>query len=365
MKLIPKEYLTFDDVLLIPQYCTIRSRQDVDTETRLTKNTKIGIPIITANMDTVTESDMMFAMHSLGGLGILHRFLTLENIDHEIRDFLISFSVDGPIPLMAASIGVNNNDELLQLYRDFGIKIICIDIAHGHCDRMISTIKKIKDFYPEADIIAGNVATRQGTRDLIEAGADAIKVGIGPGSRCSTRLVTGCGIPQLSAIIDCVDVANEYNIPIIADGGITKSGDIVKALAAGASSVMIGNLVAGTDETPGEILTINENGSILCGGKKNTYNPPGSKLVKQYRGMASRDAMNGWKGEKYHAAPEGESRMVKCKGSVIPIVQELVAGLRSGMTYCNAKNIEELQKNAIFRRVSANTLIENKPHGLL
>ncbi|MHA2010549.1 MAG: guanosine monophosphate reductase [Candidatus Hodarchaeales archaeon] len=341
--------LTFDDVLLVPQYCDIHSREHVITKTKLTKNVHIDIPIIAANMDSITESDMMYAMHTLGGIGIMHRFMSLESLRYNILDFLHYFKEEEKVQLIAASIGFNNSfSKVLKLYQSLNVNIVCIDVAHGHCDRMIDTIKRIKDFDSKFEVIAGNVATRDATRDLCEAGADAIKVGIGPGSMCTTRLVTGIGVPQLSAIIDCSDVANQHGVPIIADGGIRNSGDIVKALAAGASSVMVGNLISGTDETPGDLI-------------EDIFN---KKYYKQYRGMASDDVMTGWKGKDYHAASEGESRLVERKGSVDVIINKLVAGLRSGMTYCNAKNIDELRKNAIFRIVSANCIIENRPHGL-
>lgn len=350
------EYFTFDDVLLQPMYTEIQSRQDVSLKTRLTKNITMDIPIISANMDTITESEMMMKMVTLGGIGILHRFMTIEKMIDNAKKF--SEWADTPF---AFSIGVGD-DAIERIYtiNSLGLSnriVVCIDIAHGHCLRVIDLIKKIKnDYFGKIDVIAGNVSTYDGVRHLCLAGADAVKVGIGPGSMCSTRLVTGCGTPQLTAIMQCSVAAKEFNIPIIADGGITKSGDIVKALAAGAESVMIGGLFAGTDETPGEV---NISGSF----QDRACTIPIRKPYKKYRGMASQDAMIGWKGEGYHATPEGESKTVECKGPVANVVNDLLGGIRSGMTYCNARDLKQLEKNAIFCKVSSNTLIENKPHG--
>lgn len=338
--------LTFDDVLLEPNYCTIHSRNDVNLKSRLTREHYIDIPIIAANMDTVTESDMMYAMYELGGIGIMHRFMSLEGLRYNICDFLHYFKEE--LPLIATSVGFNDNfSERLALYKEMHVSIICVDVAHGHCDRMLDTISQIKCFDDNFQVIAGNIATKKAAIDLCNAGADAIKVGVGPGSMCTTRIVTGVGVPQLTAIMECAKGAERYNIPIIADGGIRNSGDVIKALAAGAETVMVGNIISGTDETPGQTFP------DISSGKK----------FKMYRGMASNDAMIGWKGEEYHAAPEGESRFVEHKGSVSKIISVLVAGLRSGMTYCNACTMKELQNNAIFRRISSNCLTENKPHG--
>jgi IMP dehydrogenase/GMP reductase len=716
------EALTFDDVLLVPRYCDIESRKDVTTKTRLTKNIEIDIPIVTANMDTITEYKMAYKISHLGGAGIVHRFMSLEDM---VKCLQKLHPLDRK--KMFVSIGFNNNfEDYMKIYQEFEVGAICVDVAHGWCNRMSETIKRIKQIYPEVDVIAGNVATPTAVQDLIMAGADAVKVGIGPGcfeagtrilmsngfykniediqsgdfvinqngqpvkvnkawktgqrttcklyhskfykptgctpdhrylmsdygnisqstlsskgykksfkdtkwseikdqtnevlllpkdisfnlpesfsveikkrsggnflseesqkfetdfilennwetgyifgtflgdgsssvatykcstrgsvawtfganeeeiadtlsdcllkitgkecsvthegsmivvrfyskpladflnnfgkknnkhlpvellvsdtayiqglldglidsdghftrdgricfdntspqlielfgvcfylldgyfpnyeskgfchselvtakneafrcrslcnpearsndnwqfgkvlkrfdvksrapegyelqtvdvydievdcpthsfiadnavvhnSMCTTRLVTGCGVPQFTAIYECAEIAEEHNIPIIADGGITKSGDIVKALAAGASTVMVGSLIAGTDETPGKLIQDLVN----------------KKHFKQYRGMASDDAMTGWKGEGYHAAPEGESKLIEHKGPVEPIINNLVAGLRSGMTYCNARNIEELQEHSVFRRVSRNSLTENRPHGI-
>jgi IMP dehydrogenase len=342
--------LTFDDVLLAPQYCDIHSRQDVSLKARFVKGIDIGIPLVSSNMDTITEHLMMRTMHNLGGVGILHRFMNAKCLANELDSFNKLTKDAKPL---CASIGINGDidvQEFLNIFYDYGVNVACIDVAHGHCDRVIQQVKRIKRHF-SIKVIAGNVATPEATHDLCEAGVDAVKVGIGPGSMCTTRLVTGCGVPQLTAINDCAAIASHYNVPIIADGGIRNSGDIVKALAAGADTVMIGSLFAGTDETPGDVVDV-----FRSNGER--------KKMKPYRGMASTDSMVGWKGRGYHAAPEGESKFVECRGSVNDIVKNLLGGICSGMTYCNARSILELQEKACFVKVSPNCVIENKPHGL-
>lgn len=343
---LQKEGLTFDDVLLVPRYNEIKSRLSVDLGTKFTKNIRLRNPLVSANMDTVTGGKMMAAMQKMGCIGILHRFLTPQEALAEINKFN---NLCGFPQIICVSLGVGNVDELLEVYKGKEVDIICIDVAHGHCKAVVQMIEKVKK--QGFEVIAGNVATPEATADLCNAGADAIKVGIGPGSMCTTRLVTGNGVPQLSAIEECVIAADHYDVPVIADGGIRYSGDIVKALAVGAASVMIGSLLAGTDETPGE--------------KEQLFNQYGdhvNKFYKVYRGMASKDAMTGWKGD-YHAAPEGETSYIKCKGPVEDIVKDLLAGIRSGITYQGVKNLSDLRDVATFRRVSPNCLIENKPHG--
>ncbi len=345
MYLETKTAYTFDDVLLSPQYTTIQSRKDVDTSTQFTRHHHLSIPIVAANMDTITEYEMMAAMHRLGGVGILHRFMTLDWQYGNMRRMRDDF----PTSLICISLGVGDQDWkwLDSAYDSELVNVLCIDIAHGDCDRAIELVKDLRRMNFAEDIIAGNVATPEATRRLCEAGADAVKVGIGPGSMCTTRIITGCGVPQLTAIMECAEVAREYGIPIIADGGLRNSGDIVKALAAGANSVMCGSLLAGTLETPGEIITDFQN-----------------KKFKKYRGMASKDAMIDWKGESYsNVTAEGETMFIPLKGSVAEVINGLVGGIRSGMTYNNALTIPELQENAHFRVVSLNSKIENGAHG--
>ena len=331
--------LTFDDVLLMPKKSEVRSRRDPSLKSRLTSKVSLETPIISANMDTVTGQEMAMAMNRLGGLGILHRFCTISEQVEMLRSLKKSGAQN-----MSASIGVGDDfKERAKALIAEGANIITIDIAHGHAVSMIETMMWLKDFSPETEIIAGNLATPDAARDLIEAGASAIKVGIGPGSMCTTRVITGCGVPQLTAIALCAEVAEHYNVPVIADGGIKTSGDIVKAFAAGAETVMLGSMLSGTMETPGEIV----------GGKK------------QYRGMASKSAQVTWRGGVPEGmAPEGESTMVTVKGSVRDVILELTGGVRSGMSYLNASSVSEIRKNAFFMEMSLSGMGESRAHGL-
>jgi IMP dehydrogenase len=331
--------LTFDDVLIVPGRSDIRSRRDPQLTSKLTKKITIDTPIISANMDTVTEYDMAFAMHELGGIGILHRFITTEEQAVQARRLK-----EAGLKHVSASVGVGEEfKSRAKTLIDGGVDIITIDIAHGHSIQMMETLKWLKDNHPQIEIIAGNLATPDAARDLIEAGADAIKVGIGPGSMCTTRIITGAGVPQLTAIGLCAEVADSYGVPVIADGGIRTSGDMVKAFAAGASTVMLGSMLAGTIESPGEI----KNGK------------------KQYRGMASRAAQESWRGGVPQGmAPEGESTQVSVKGHVKDVILEVTGGIRSGMSYINATSIAEIREKALFMEMSANGISESRAHGV-
>lgn len=469
-----KEGLSFDDVLLVPKKSSVYSRKDVDVSTILTKRLKLNIPIVSSNMDTVTEAEMAIAMARLGGIGIVHRFNTIEqqvqevlkvkraesivieqpyslNSDNALRDakaFMKNYEVSGIIvvdsfgkfegiltnrdilfesddnkqireimtkkedcitgspnitieeaknilhknkieklplvdeegfirglitssdilkkekyPLAAkdskgrlvvgAAIGVKDYVERTEALLKVGCDAIVVDVAHGHSDLVINTVKTLKETFSKINIIAGNVATADGTEDLIKAGADCVKVGVGPGAVCSTRIVTGAGVPQLTAIFESAKVGKMFDIPIIADGGIKYSGDIAKALASGASTVMIGSLLAGTEESPG--ITINRNG-----GK-----------YKIYRGMASFGAALGRKErtEKeledkslLDVVPEGVESTIPYKGNVNEIVSQLVGGLKSGISYCGARSIKEMQQNAEFVKMTIAGLRESHPH---
>lgn len=335
--------LTFDDVLVYPRK-SLPSRFNINTETRITRRHKIKIPIITANMDTVTESEMMVAMYRLGGCGIIHRNCTIQ---HEVDEIRHAQKMEPGMKTIAASIGVKDYEDRAPAIINAGVNVVTIDIAHGHSDSMLRVVDYLKTNFPDVDVIAGNVATPEGTSELIRAGADAIKVGIGGGSMCTTRLVTGFGIPQLTSIVECVQVAKEANIPIISDGGIRYSGDIVKAIVAGADSVMIGNLAAATKETPGKIVAL-----------------PGGKKCKIYRGMASTAAREQMmENVPEEMAPEGVETILEYKGSIIPIINQLVGGIRSGMSYGNASSFDELRE-CNFIVVTSNVAKENRPHGL-
>lgn len=334
--------LTFDDVLLMPKHSEMSSRRAPQLDSKVTKNFTLKTPIISANMDTVTEYQMAIKMAQLGGLGILHRFMTPEE---QVRQVKLMREAIHPLGLpVAASIGVKEEGMMrAQMLVDAGVDILTIDIAHGDSVMMFETLDFVKKKFPKIDVIAGNTAMPEGVKGLIEHGADAVKVGIGPGSMCTTRIITGCGVPQLTAVAMCVLEARKHNIPVIADGGIKTSGDMVKAFAAGAQTVMLGSMLSGCLETPGEIE----------GGRK------------RYRGMASKDAQVSWRGELPQGmAAEGEARWVNCKGSVENIIHELSGGVRSGMTYLNATTIADINKNGRFMEMTASGMTESKPHGL-
>lgn len=331
--------LTFDDVLIVPSKSDVRSRRDPVLRGRLTRTRHLDLPVISANMDTVTEADMAITMGQLGGLGILHRFLPVHEQVDQARQVK-----DAGILLVAASVGVTAEErDRAEALAKAGVDLLTIDIAHGHSVQMEEMLKWIKDKFPRIEVIAGNVATPEAVRDLAAAGADAVKVGIGPGSMCTTRIITGCGVPQLTAIALCAEAAHDLNVPIIADGGLRTSGDIVKAFAAGADSVMLGGMLAGTIETPGEI----KNGR------------------KHYRGMASRAAQDSWRGGVPEGmAPEGESTAVTIKGHVKDVLSEIAGGVRSGMSYVNATTLEEIRANARFIEMSSSGMAESRAHGV-
>lgn len=469
-----EEALTFDDVLLVPQYSEVLPA-DTDVSTRLTRQIRLNIPLISAAMDTVTESELAKALAREGGIGIIHKNLSIKEQAHQVeivkrtengvienpvvihpmdtvfnalklmaeykiggfpvvddegylvglltnRDVRFETDVSKKVKelmtprekLIVAHPGislekakemlhqhrieklpiVDEKNKLLGLItikdvlsviehpnaaRDAkgrlivgaavgtskdtfdrvealikaGVDVIVVDTAHGHSKKVIETVKKLKKLYPDLPIIAGNVATAEATEELIKAGADAVKIGIGPGSICTTRIVAGIGVPQLTAILQCANIAKKYDVPIIADGGIRYSGDIVKALAAGAESVMLGSIFAGTEESPGE--------TVLYQGRK----------YKVYRGMGSIGAMKSGSADRYFQSenqkfvPEGVEGMVPYKGAVKDVVYQLVGGLRAGMGYIGAKNITELQKRAKFIRVTHASVKESHPHDII
>ncbi len=331
--------LTFDDVLIVPSKSSIKSRREPGLSTQATKKLRLKIPLISSNMDTVTEQDMALAMHKAGGLGILHRFITTEKQCQQV-EFLKSQNVD----YICASIGVKEDEKArAEALVKAGVHSLTIDIAHGHSVIMIEMLEWVKKTFPHIEIIAGNVATPEATKELIEAGADAIKVGIGPGSMCTTRIITGCGVPQLTAIALCSDEARKHGVPVIADGGLRNSGDIVKALVAGAQTVMLGSLLAGSLETPG---------AIVQGRKK-------------YRGMASKAAQDAWRGGVPEGmAPEGMNTSIAVKGPVQNILSELTGGIRSAMSYINSSELEQVHDKAKLMLISSTAMAESRAHGL-
>ena len=315
--------LTYDDVLLVPQYSEILSRNEVDLTSDMGFGPRLEVPIISSPMDTVTETDMSVEISRLGGLGIIHRYTSIEDQALMVIDHKICIK-DAPV---GAAIGVTGDYlERAESLVKAGVDVLCVDVAHGHHISMKNALKNIKSEFPTVHVMAGNVATGEAFRDLEQWGADSIKVGIGNGSICSTRLQTGHGVPSVSAIMDCVKYRQKAKI--IADGGIKNSGDIVKALAAGADFVMLGSLLAGTEESPGELITT----------------PNGSRKI--YRGMASREAQTDWRGRS--SAPEGISTTIPYKGHLEHIFMDLVGGVKSGFSYTGARNFQEFRARAKF-----------------
>jgi IMP dehydrogenase len=342
-KIIAKGY-AFKDVLIVPKYNKVNSRKEVSFKTKVTKNYQIDIPILVANMDTACESEMAIAIGRLGGLGVIHRFMTIEEQVKEIR------KIKEHKLIAAAAIGVKDYEIRAKALHKVGINILVLDVAHGHSKRTGKTLDYLKANYPNIDIMVGNVATKDAAEYFINKKADAIKVGIGPGSMCTTRIMAGAGVPQITAIMDAYE-ASQGRVPICADGGMRNSGDIVKAIGAGADCIMSGSFFAGTKESPGKIIKIK--------GEK----------FKEYRGMASylatvkKMSLDGQKIEEV-VHVEGEMTKIKYKGPVSPLVNKLLGGLASGMTYVGAKNIESLKGKADFIEISSAGYNESIAHGL-
>ena len=468
--------LSYDDVLLAPQRGSILSRSDTDVRSRLTRRLELAVPVVSANMDTVTEARMAIAMARVGGIGVIHRFLTLEQQVDEVRrvkraealviddprtigpeatlaeartemeargvsglvvtdasgrvegilthrDVLLRDDPATPVrelmtprerlvtagpgtsteeagllmrdrrveklPLLdrdgrlvglitmrdllqrierphatkdargrlavGAAIGVRGDfRERAKALAEAGADVLVLDIAHGHAERALAAVGEVREWVGDVDIIAGNVATAQGARDLVAAGADAVKVGVGPGSVCTTRVVAGVGVPQFSAVLECAEACARDDVPVIADGGVRAGGDVAKAIGAGASTVMVGNLLAGTPESPGVVVTRN------------------GQRVKVFRGMASATAAEARRAseddggtEFVPTVPEGVEAVVPLRDDVATVVANLVGGLRSGMSYSNAQTISQMHENARFVRITPGGLKESHPHDVM
>jgi len=332
-----KEALSYDDVLLVPQYSGIETRSEISLSSQLGKNLQFATPIIASPMDTVSGEEMAITLSKLGGVAIIHRYNTAAEQADIVR------SVKRVGERVGAAVGTTGDYlQRVETLQRAGVDFICIDVAHGHHMLVHKAIKEIRAAYPEIHIMAGNVATAQAFSALQEWGADSIRVGIGGGSICSTRIQTGHGVPNLTAIIECAAVATTATL--IADGGIKNAGDIVKALAAGADFVMLGSLLAGTDEAPGEVVE-----SLLHATR-----------FKSYRGMASREAQEEWRGKS--SAPEGIATMIPCKGSIVNVFNDLVGNIKSGLSYSGAVDIDGLFAIAQFIRQTSAGQAESSTH---
>ena len=359
-----KEGLTFDDVLLIPAESHVLPNE-VDLQTELAPNLKLKIPLISAGMDTVTEGAMAIAIALQGGLGVIHKNMSISAQAGEVANVknvvvpsnIAKAAVDDQNRLLvAAAIGVTSDTfERAEALLEKGADAIVIDTAHGHSAGVLRKIKEIRTHFPNVTLIAGNIATGDAARTLFDAGVDVVKVGIGPGSICTTRVVAGVGVPQITAIYDAATAAQEYHKPIIADGGMQYSGDIVKALGAGGNAVMLGSMLSGTTEAPGEIFESE-------GQKFKTYRGMGSVgAMAQAHGSSDR-YFQGGVNEANKLVPEGVEARVPYKGDVSDIVFQIIGGLRSGMGYVGAATIADLRENAQFVRITNAGLRESHPH---
>ena len=359
--------LSFDDVLLTPGYADF-IREDIDISTRLTKKIFLKAPFVSSPMDTVTDGNFAIALAKIGGIGIIHRNLKIKDQVLEVK----KVKVAGYIASAATGTREGYQDRVKALV-EAGVDVICLDSAHGFTNQMVTAVKYIKKNFPNLEVIAGNVATYDGALALAKAGVDAIRVGMGPGAICTTRIISGMGVPQLTAIAETARAAKKYNVPIIADGGIRYSGDMVKAFAAGASTIMMGSFFAACTEAPGEVVMLSTEQvphrfKSIVRDEKATY------TFKSYRAMGSIGAMKeGAKissEDEFHGKSfkdniliaEGVESLVPMKGSLKDVCDQAIGGIHSGMYYIGAKTIPELQKKAKFIRITSASLHESHPH---
>ena len=344
-----KEALTFDDVLLLPRYSSVLPTK-TSILVKLTNNITLKVPFLTSAMDTVTESKMSIAIAKEGGIGVVHRNLDIKNQSKEVK------KVKDKKLLVGAAVGTNKEDlERVKSLISNGVDLIVIDTAHGHSEKVLKILSKIKKIIKNIPVCVGNIATGEAAKKLYNSGADIIKVGIGPGSICTTRMVAGIGVPQISAIMDVKKALQKKKIKIISDGGIKFSGDIAKALAAGADAIMMGSIFAGTEESPGKKFKIK------------------GKIYKKYRGMGSIGAMSAGSANRYFQknfkdkskfVPEGVEGRVEYKGKVSKIIYQLQGGLRSSMGYIGAKNLNEINKKAKFVKITKAGFYESMVHSV-
>lgn len=364
---VVKTALTFNDVLLRPRYSGF-SRGEIDFSTQLTPSIKLRAPLLSAPMDTVTESALAIALAELGGLGIIHRNLSADDQAAEVK----KVKAKG-LPVGAAVGSSPGFEERVKKLVGAGTDVIVVDSAHGHSLKVITTLTHIKSNF-KVDVIAGSVATEEGAKALINAGADALRVGMGPGAICTTRIVSGMGVPQLTAVMDTAKVAQRHGVPVIADGGVIHSGDIVKALAAGASCVMLGRMFAACQESPGKTVMLKPGEvpsrfrSIIDGSEEYCF--------KEYRGMgsvaamqqgvkiSSEDEFHGKNFQNDTLIAEGVEGLVPCDGTVKKFCDQMIGGVTSGMYYVGARTVPDLWESAQFMRVTQASLGESRPHDL-
>lgn len=363
--------LTFDDVLLLPGLADF-SRRDITLTTHLTRKIELTLPLVSSPMDTVTESALAKALASLGGIGFIHRNLSIADQADEVR------KVKAESFLVGAAVGASTGfEERVEAVAAAGADVVLVDSAHGHAKNVIETTRWIKKHHPKLEVVAGSIATYDGAEALIDAGADGLRVGMGPGAICTTRVISGMGVPQITALMETTRSAKKHGVPVIADGGIKYSGDMVKALAVGASTVMMGSFFASAHEAPGKTITLERANvpqrfqSIFKTGK-DTYH------FKEYRGMGSVGAMkkgaaikseDEFHGKDYYKdkvlVAEGVEGMVPIKGTVEELVDQAVGGIRSGFFYTGAKNMHELWQKAQFIQITQASLSESHPHSIL
>jgi len=341
--------LSYDDVLLVPQHSKVGSRSEVDLSTQITPRVRLRLPLISVNMTDVTGAEMAIALGKLGAIGFLHRFISPE----EQADMV--FQVKKEKVLVGAAIGIRNDylkraEKLVKA----GTDILTVDIAHGAMQRAIEATRELKrKYYKKVDIISGVVATYEGAKDLFKAGADSVRVGVGPGTICTTRITTGVGVPQITAVMEATKAAREYKKTVLCDGGTKNSGDIVKGLAAGAAAVVIGSQFAGTDEAPGKLIK-------KAGKKYKQYNASTSLVEKRNHLKKLKNTS-----KNYLKHIEGVKASVPYKGSVSKIVAAMEANIKSGFSYCGARNIDELWQKAQFIRITQQGIRESGTHDVL
>ncbi|MCL5432554.1 MAG: IMP dehydrogenase [Patescibacteria group bacterium] len=368
--------LTFDDVLLLPDYSDF-SRSEINLSTNFTKKIKLLIPLVSAPMDTVTESKLAISLAKLGGIGIIHRNLSIKDQVGEVLKVKSVRAGSDQKLLVGAAVGASQGfEERVKAIVKAGVDTVVVDSAHGYSKNVIDAVSFIKNTFPKMEVVGGNIATFDGARALIAAGCDALRVGMGPGSICTTRIVSGMGVPQVTALKEACRAAKKSGTPVIADGGIKNSGDMVKALAVGASTVMMGSFFASSVESPGK--TINLSKDQVPGRFQSILNHKTKKyLFKQYRGMGSLGAME--KGAKtksedeFHGknykdrilVAEGVEGLVPVKGTVEEMVGQTLGGIKSGMYYVGAKTINELWRKANFIQITQASLVESYPHNIL